>query len=141
MPDMLQRRTGKPVREGDSKREVGDEEFMSLAKDEAKARMLRKMMQNLAEGDTKDPLTQLARDVMSGRSSIQDAVRDAPQDESLVLRFESFQGSWDTMSENDKWTAERAANAYLDEQRREIVAERDTAARTGTTPPRHSARG
>jgi hypothetical protein len=120
-------------------REVGDEEFMSLAKDEAKARMLRKMMQNLAKGDAGDPLTELAKDVMSGRQGIREAIQNAPQDESLAAKFESFQQGWDAMSETDRLNAEREGAKYLQEQRQEITAERELAERTRTTPPRHSA--
>ncbi|MFJ6750750.1 hypothetical protein ACIQNI_21570 [Streptomyces sp. NPDC091266] len=122
-------------------REVGDEEFMSLAKDEAKARMLRKMMKNLAKGESGDPLTELAKDVMSGRQGIREALNNAPQDESLAVRFETFQQRWDAMSEADRLDAEREGAKYLQEQRQEITAEREMAERKQTTPPRHSAGG
>ncbi|MFJ8674231.1 hypothetical protein [Streptomyces sp. NPDC093589] len=122
-------------------REVGDEEFMSLAKDEAKARMLRKMMKNLTKGESGDPLTELAKDVMSGRQGIREALNNAPQDESLAVRFETFQQRWDAMSEADRLDAEREGAKYLQEQRQEITAEREMAERKRTTPPRHSAGG
>ncbi|WP_310726526.1 hypothetical protein [Streptomyces sp. N2A] len=121
-------------------REVGDEEFMSLARDEAKARMLRKIMQNLSRGNEGDPLTEMARDVMSGRKGIREAIREAPQDESLLVRFETFQQRWDSLSESDRLAAEREARSYLEEQRQEIVTEREASQRASSTPPRHSAR-
>ncbi|MCF3177203.1 hypothetical protein IPZ61_28290 [Streptomyces sioyaensis] len=113
---------------------------MVLTKDEAKARMLRKMMQNLSQGSSGDPLTELAKDVLTGRKGIREAIQEVPQDESLVTKFETFQQRWDAMSESDRLAAEREAGNYLEEQRQEIVAERDTARQANATPPRHSAR-
>ncbi|ARF55779.1 hypothetical protein [Streptomyces gilvosporeus] len=129
------------MQNGSEPREVGDVEFMGLARDEAKARMLRKIMQNLSKGDADDPLTELARDVMSGRRGIREALDTMPRDESLDTRFDAFQQRWDAMSESDRLAAERESTAYLAEQHREIRAEREAAGHTGTTPPRHRARG
>ncbi|WP_328690634.1 hypothetical protein OHT20_09705 [Streptomyces caniferus] len=121
----------------ESQREVGDAEFVGLAKDEARARMLRKMMKNLAEGDERDPLAAMARDVVSGRRGIREAVDGLPRNESLEARFDTFQQRWDAMSESERLAAERESSQYLEEQRREIRAEREAAGHPGAVPPRH----
>lgn len=120
-----------------NEREVGDAEFMGLAKDEARARMLRKMLKNLAQGGGRDPLAAMARDVMSGRRGIREAIDGLPRSESLEVRFETFQQRWDAMSESERLAAERESSQYLDERRREIRAEREAAGRPGAAPPRH----
>ncbi|MGW1372696.1 hypothetical protein ACWD6P_00225 [Streptomyces sp. NPDC002446] len=125
------------MQSNDHHREVGDAEFMGLAKDEARARMLRKMLKNLAQGDERDPLAAMARDVMSGRRGIRDAIDDLPRNESLEGRFDRFQQRWDAMSESERLAAERQSSQYLDEQRREIMTEREQSGRHGATPPRH----
>ncbi|MFF3748489.1 hypothetical protein [Streptomyces kronopolitis] len=117
-----------------SQREVGDAEFMGLAKDEARARLLRKMMKNLAQGDDGDPLAAMARDVMSGRRGIREAIDGLPRNESLEARFDTFQQRWDAMSESERLAAERESSQYLDEQRREIRAERESAGRPNAAP-------
>ncbi|MFE1763574.1 hypothetical protein ACFW81_05065 [Streptomyces angustmyceticus] len=110
---------------------------MDLAKDEARARMLRKMLKNLAQGDERDPLAEMARGVMSGRQGIREAIDGLPRNESLEVRFDAFQQRWDAMSESERLAAERESSAYLEEQRREIKAEREAAQRSDVTPPRH----
>ncbi|WP_406481480.1 hypothetical protein [Streptomyces platensis] len=121
----------------ENEREVGDAEFMDLAKDEARARMLRKMLKNLAQGDGGDPLAEMARDVVSGRQGIREAIDGLPRNESLETRFDTFQQRWDAMSESERLAAEREGSQYLDEQRREIQAEREAAAGRHAAPSRH----
>ncbi|MFG2094775.1 hypothetical protein [Streptomyces sp. NPDC048612] len=125
------------MQSNENQREVGDVEFMDLAKDEARARMLRKMLKNLAQGDERDPLAEMARGVMTGRRGIREAIDGLPRDESLEVRFDNFQQRWDAMSESERLAAERESAEFLEEQRREIKAERESAGRWDATPPRH----
>ncbi|MDI9830827.1 hypothetical protein [Streptomyces sp. KAU_LT] len=129
----------------DGERRACDEEFISMGRDPAVARLLRKQLETLADGRAGAVLAEMAKEVLSGRISLRDAVRVGPYEHELLAVADRFGRQWDEMSELDRSQAESEGARVLNQQREEIHEEErrgradDRAGRGPST--RHSARG
>lgn len=125
--------------------EVGDEEFLDIAKDPARARALRKSLQRLA--DSKDEtLREMAREVLAGRVGLRQAMRTGAYREALHERAQAGMRAYEQMSAEERSAAEAEGQRQLDEYQKEIdreraerQGERGTGRRSGPAP--HQARG
>ncbi|MEV6027954.1 hypothetical protein [Streptomyces sp. NPDC052036] len=125
--------------------EVGDEEFLDIAKDPARARALRKSLQRLA--DSKDEtLREMAREVLAGRVGLRQAMRTGAYREALQDRARTGMRAYEQMSAEERSAAEAQGLRQLDEYQQEIdreQAERQEErgrGKRGTSAP-HQARG
>ncbi|GAB7030636.1 hypothetical protein AB0G35_25035 [Streptomyces sp. NPDC021749] len=120
---------------------VGDDEFVPITRDPAMARVLRKQLEALADGKGGDVLAEMAREVLSGRIGLRDAVRVGAYEEELVRNIDKFQHKWDEMSAEERSQAEKEGTRFLQEQRAEIEQERRERARGTQAKSRHDAGG
>ncbi|MFG2399087.1 hypothetical protein [Streptomyces lydicus] len=123
----------------DSEPRVGDDEFVPLTRDPAMARMLRKQLEVLADGKGGEVLAEMAREVLSGRIGLREAVQVGAYEEELVRNVGSFQQKWDEMSAEERAHAEKEGARFLQEQRAEIEQERRERGREAQAKSRHSA--
>lgn len=125
-----------------TEREVGDGEFLDIAKTPAQARSLRRALQKMAEGGAGGTLQEMAREVLTGRVGLRDAMNNSSYREALSERtrqgFEAVSG----MSDSDRMAAEQEGQRQLDEYQQEIDEEEQQhhAGESGRTQ-RHSGRG
>ncbi|MFE4575246.1 hypothetical protein [Streptomyces chartreusis] len=128
----------------DDEPRVGDEEFISIARDPAMARMLRKQLESLADGKAGAVLTEMAKEVLSGRIGLREAVRVGAYEQELLASAEKFERKWNELSEQEKSQAEAEGARLLREQQDEIDQERreqqEQSARPGVQS-RHSGKG
>lgn len=127
-----------------AEREVGDEEFLDVAKDPARARALRKSLKRLAEDDRGGALQEMAREVLAGRIGLREAVSNTAYREALSERARSGFQALGEMSEADRRAAEEEGRRQLDAYQREIDEERRRQredGRSGRSNPRHDGRG
>jgi hypothetical protein len=103
---------------------VGDEEFISIARDPAVARLLRKQLESLTDGRAGDVLAEMAREVLTGRIGLRDAVRVGAYEQDLLASAEKFEHKWDEMSELEKSQAEAEGAKLVRQQQEEIDQER-----------------
>ncbi|WP_051741653.1 hypothetical protein [Streptomyces xylophagus] len=105
---------------------IGDADLMNLTGgDQARARSLRKALQKLADDRAPDdPLREMAREVLSGRTGLREAARVPSYAEALGDRMvQGFRG-YERLSLDERVNQEAAARAYLAEQAAEIDEER-----------------
>ncbi|MEV6741678.1 MULTISPECIES: hypothetical protein [unclassified Streptomyces] len=126
-------------------REVGDEEFLDIAKDPARARALRKSLQKLA-GSGDETLREMAREVLAGRVGLRQAMRTGAYREALHERATLGKRAYEQMSAEERRAAEAEGQRQLDEYQKEIdreQAERQGERGTGKkgTAARHHSRG
>ncbi|MFF9477263.1 hypothetical protein [Streptomyces sp. NPDC014733] len=124
-----------PERDDDPR--VGDEEFLPITRDPAMARLLRKQLEVLADGKAGEVMQEMAREVLSGRIGLREAVRVGAYEEELVKHVDTFRGKWDEMSEAERAHAEREGAKFLEEQREEIAREREERTRASREKSRH----
>ncbi|MEU6576992.1 hypothetical protein [Streptomyces sp. NPDC046805] len=121
--------------------EVGDEEFLDIAKTPAKARALRKSLQRLA-GSEDETLREMARDVLAGRVGLRQAMRTGAYREALHERASVGMRAYEGMSAAERRAAEvegeRQLDAYQEEIDREKAERQQAAGRSG--PARHEGR-
>ncbi|MER5452202.1 hypothetical protein ABT065_42340 [Streptomyces sp. NPDC002764] len=102
---------------------VGDEEFLDIAKDPARARALRKSLQRLA--DSRDEtLREMAREVLAGRIGLRQAARNGAYREALSEGAKAGMRAYDRMSAEERLAAEAEGRRQLDECQGEIDRER-----------------
>jgi len=106
-----------------AEREVGDEEFLDIAKDPARARALRKSLQKLA-GSNDETLKEMARDVLAGRVGLREAMRTGVYREALHEKAKMGMRAYEQMSAEERSAAEAQGQVQLDEYQREIDRER-----------------
>jgi hypothetical protein len=93
--------------------------------DQARARSLRKALQKLADDRAPDdPLREMAREVLSGRTGLREAARVPSYAEALGDRMVQGFREYDRLSLDERVNQEAAARAYLAEQAAEIDEER-----------------
>ncbi|WP_030239450.1 MULTISPECIES: hypothetical protein [unclassified Streptomyces] len=131
--------SGRGDTSGPSERQVGDEEFLDIAGSQAEARLLRKALQQLSDGGAGQALQEMAREVLSGRMGLREAVSQGAYGGELIDKTESFRRDWESMSDREREELAEHGRQLIDEERREIEAERREAdsGRSG----RHSGRG
>ncbi|MER5937477.1 hypothetical protein ABT121_09180 [Streptomyces sp. NPDC001928] len=135
--------TGRDSTQDDEPR-VGDEEFISVARDPAMARLLRKQLESLADGRAGAVLTEMAKEVLSGRIGLREAVRVGAYEQELLATAEKFERKWNEMSEQEKSQAEAEGARLLREQQDEIDQERRDQQQHSAGPgpqSRHSSKG
>jgi vacuolar-type H+-ATPase subunit I/STV1 len=103
--------------------EVGDEEFLDIAKDPARARALRKSLQRLA-GSGDETVREMAREVLAGRVGLRQALRTGAYREALHERAEIGMRAYEQMSAEERSAAEAEGLRQLDEYQEEIDRER-----------------
>ncbi|MFJ5535374.1 hypothetical protein [Streptomyces sp. NPDC093261] len=125
--------------------QVGDEEFLDIAKDPARARALRKSLQRLA--DSKDEtLREMAREVLAGRVGLRQAVRTRAYREALQEKAGMGMRAYERMNAEERSAAEAQGLMQLDAYQKEIDQERVERrvergrGKRGTSAP-HEARG
>ncbi|MFE7272664.1 hypothetical protein [Streptomyces sp. NPDC057623] len=127
---------------GDQPR-VDDEEFVSIARDPALARLLRKQLESLADGRAGAVLAEMAKEVLSGRIGLREAVQVGSYEQELLATAENFERKWDEMSELEKSQAEAEGVKLLRQQQEEIDQELRDRQDEASGPKRagHSANG
>ncbi|MFJ2892924.1 hypothetical protein ACIO53_43565 [Streptomyces sp. NPDC087305] len=105
---------------------IGDADLMNITGgDQARARSLRKALQKLAHDRAPDdPLREMAREVLSGRTGLREAARVPSYAEALGDRMVQGFRKHDSLSPGERAAQEAAARAYLAEQAAEIEEER-----------------
>ncbi|MFJ7903852.1 hypothetical protein ACIQ6V_25730 [Streptomyces sp. NPDC096198] len=125
--------------------ELGDEEFLDIARDPARARALRKSLQRLAESKD-ETVREMAREVLAGRVGLRQAMRTGAYREALHEGAVRGMRAYEQMSAEERSAAESEGMRQLDMNRAEIDRERversgeRERARTGGSAP-HQARG
>ncbi|MEU6147594.1 hypothetical protein ABZ848_45505 [Streptomyces sp. NPDC047081] len=110
-------------------KQVGDSEFMDIAKDPAEARAMRKALQQIAGGGAGEALKEMAKEVLSGRVGLRQATQTSGYTDALAEKVQPFREQWDAMSETERQSRAAEGQRALDEYRREIEEERLTAQR------------
>jgi len=108
----------------DDERRVGDEEFLSIARDPALARLLRKQLESLTDGRAGAALAEMAKEVLSGRIDLREAVKVGAYEQELLASADKFMQKWDEMSDQEKSQAEAEGAMLLRQQQDEIDQER-----------------
>ncbi|MFE5870500.1 hypothetical protein ACFQ6V_17905 [Streptomyces roseifaciens] len=103
---------------------VGFEEFVAPGRSADRARVLHGMLQRLAAGSGGDALQEMAREVLTGRIGLRDAVRVGTYAEALGEGVRALSAAWRALPEE-----ERAR--YAEEARRTLDAPRGD----GAVPP------
>ncbi|MCF3104959.1 hypothetical protein IPZ58_25710 [Streptomyces roseoverticillatus] len=103
---------------------VGFEEFVTRGRSADRARALHSALQRLAGGCAGDVLQEMARDVLTGRVGLRDAVRVGAYAEALGEGTRALRTAWQALPEE-----ERARR--LDEARRALAP---PASGPGTSP-------
>ena len=105
---------------------IGDADLMNITGgDQTRARSLRKALQKLADDRAPDdPLREMAREVLSGRTGLREAARVPSYAEALGDRMVQGFREYDRLPLDERVNQEAAARAYLAEQTAEIEEER-----------------
>jgi hypothetical protein len=110
----------------DEERQIGDADLMGVAHDQVRARALRKSLQRLAENpSTSGALREMAREVLSGRIGLREALRVGAYSEALGERIAQARQEYEQQSPEERERQRAAAEDFLDEQRAEIERERE----------------
>ena len=125
-------------------RQIGDADLMDIARDEARARALRKSLQRLADNPSgNSALQEMAREVLSGRVGLREALRVGAYSDALGERIAQARQEYEQQSPEERERQRAEAERYLEAQRAEIEQERQEAAeRSGAAQrqTRHSGR-
>ncbi|MEW2402682.1 hypothetical protein [Streptomyces sp. NPDC046862] len=123
-------------------RQIGDADLMDIARDEARARALRKSLQRLADNSSGNPaLQEMAKEVLSGRTGLREALRVGAYSEALGERIAQARREYEEQSPEERERQRAEAERYLEDQRAEIEQERQEAAersRAAQQRARHS---
>jgi hypothetical protein len=107
--------------------EVGDEEFIAIARDPARARALRETLRKLARaggGSGDGALREMAREVLAGRVGLREAMQVGPYREALRERAGAGARAYEDMSAAERAAAEAEGRRRLEAYREEIDRER-----------------
>ncbi|MFG2094970.1 hypothetical protein [Streptomyces sp. NPDC048612] len=125
----------------ESEKQINESEFEEVTKDPAAARALRKSLETLAGGGAGDTLKEMAREVLSGRIGIREAVNVPAYSEALIANTQSARDEWTAMSDSERESRADEGERYLEEQRNEIEEEcrsRPLGGKSSQRKPRHS---
>jgi hypothetical protein len=119
-------------------RRIGDADLMDIARDEAQARALRKSLQRLADSPSAGgALQEMAREVLSGRVGLREALRVGAYSDALGERIAQARQEYEQQSPEERERQRAEAQRYLEAQRAEIEQERrESAERSGTVQRR-----
>ncbi|MCX4829793.1 hypothetical protein OG746_13740 [Streptomyces sp. NBC_01016] len=122
--------------------QVGDEEFLDIAREPARARALRSSLQRLAQGGGGEVVQEMAKEVLAGRVGLREAMQNSACREALSDRVRDGFRALEELPPDARHAAEdegrRRLTTYqdeIDEERRQ----RGGAAREAG--PRHDGRG
>lgn len=125
-------------------RQIGDADLMDIARDEVRARALRKSLQRLADSPSAGgALQEMAREVLSGRVGLREALRVGAYSDALGERVAQARQEYEQQSPEERDRQRAEAERYLEAQRAEIEQEHQEAAeRSGAAQhqARHSGR-
>lgn len=127
-----------------NEREIGDADLTDITGgDEARARALRKTLQKLARSsEAGAPLQEMAREVLSGRIGLREAMRVNAYAEALGERVAEGRRAYEALPPEELERRQEEARRYLDAQREEIEEERrGPHGGSSDGPPRHSGGG
>ncbi|MEE4490197.1 hypothetical protein [Streptomyces sp. BE230] len=106
--------------------EVGDADFLEFTRDQARARALRKQLQQLAGGGAGGVLKEMAQELLSGRVGLREAMRVPAYSEALGERVRAFREDWEQMSPEEQEAQKEGAHRFIEAQKEEIEMERTT---------------
>ncbi|MFG2192540.1 hypothetical protein [Streptomyces sp. NPDC048639] len=124
-------------------RQIGDADLTDITRgDEVRARALRKTLQKLAGSEQAGPaLQEMAREVLSGRTGLRDAMRNGSYAEALGERVAQARQAYEQLPPDELERQKEEAQRFLDAQREEIEEERRERGGSGPgRPPRHDGR-
>jgi hypothetical protein len=124
----------------DEERQIGDADLMDITHDEVRARALRKSLQRLADSQSGNgALQEMAREVLSGRIGLREALRIGPYSEALGERIAQAREEYEQQSPEEREQQRAEALRYVEAQREEIEQERQEQ-QTTRSSSRHSGR-
>ncbi|MEU4212026.1 hypothetical protein AB0F13_18800 [Streptomyces sp. NPDC026206] len=94
--------------------EVGYEEFLAPGRDREQARVVHKALQHLAAGGAGDVLQEMAREVLSGRVGLREAVRVGAYADALGEHAHVARRAWEDMPEEQRERSLAEARRSLD---------------------------
>lgn len=106
-----------------SEPEVGDSEFQGVTRDQIQARALRKQLQQLVGGGAGDVLQEMAREILSGRVGLREAMRVTAYADALGERVRAFREAWERMTPEEREEQQKEAERFLEAQHQEIEQE------------------
>ncbi|MEU6098278.1 hypothetical protein [Streptomyces sp. NPDC047079] len=125
----------------DEERRIGDADLMDITHDEVRARALRKSLQRLADSQGGNgALQEMAREVLSGRIGLREALRVGAYSEALGERVAQARQEYEQQSPEEREQQRAEAARYLEAQREEIEQERQQQAARPGPGARHSGR-
>ncbi|MEU9122279.1 hypothetical protein AB0C96_20850 [Streptomyces sp. NPDC048506] len=104
---------------------VDESEFLDMSGDPAQARLLRKSLEQIARGGAGEALTEMARDVLSGRIGLRAAMDVSAYSEPAIEQAQAFKAEqWDALSQRERDDLVTEGEKLVEEQRRELAEER-----------------
>ncbi|WP_146104650.1 hypothetical protein [Streptomyces cinnamoneus] len=97
-----------------SESEVGYEEFLSRGRDHAQAQVVHKALQHLATGGDDDVLREMAREVLSGRIGLREAMRVGAYADALGEHVQPVRAAWEQMPQAEREQYTHEARQLLD---------------------------
>ncbi|NED85063.1 hypothetical protein G3I76_33895 [Streptomyces sp. SID11233] len=104
--------------------EVGDADFLEFTPDQARARALRKQLQQLSSGGAGEVLKEMAKELLSGRIGLREAMRVPAYSEALGERVRTFREDWEQMSPEEQEEQREGARRFIEAQNEEIEREK-----------------
>ncbi|WP_274561974.1 hypothetical protein [Streptomyces spiramyceticus] len=126
----------------ESTRRVDESEFLEMSGQcPAQARVLRKSLEELASGRGGDALKEMAREVLSGRTSLRDAVNISAYSDQLVAQAAPMAEKWAALSEAEREALAAEGERSMAEEQGRIDEERRAAPGDSGKKSRHDGRG
>ncbi|MBT2505935.1 hypothetical protein J7I98_08515 [Streptomyces sp. ISL-98] len=126
----------------ESTRRVDESEFLEMSgQDPAQARVLRKSLEELASGRGGDALKEMAREVLSGRTSLRDAVNISAYSDQLVAQAAPMAEKWAALSEAEREALAAEGERSMAEEQGRIDEERRASPDDSGKKSRHDGRG
>ncbi|MET8679864.1 hypothetical protein ABZW18_20355 [Streptomyces sp. NPDC004647] len=122
-------------------RQIGDADLTNITGgDEVRARALRKTLQKLAGSEQAGgALQEMAREVLSGRVGLREAMRVNSYAEALGERVAQARQAYEELPPEELERQQEEARRFLEAQREEIEEERrEERGGSSGRPPRHS---
>ncbi|GAA0496025.1 hypothetical protein ACFQ2B_24450 [Streptomyces stramineus] len=91
-----------------SEREVGYEEFLAPGRDEEQARDVHRALRRMADGSAGEVLREMAREVLSGRTGLREAMRVGAYADALADGVQGARREWERLpaADRERLTAE-----------------------------------
>ncbi|MDQ8701996.1 hypothetical protein RCO28_05755 [Streptomyces sp. LHD-70] len=126
----------------DPEKRFDDSELLDMSQgDPAQARLLRKSLETLAAGHGGDALKEMAREVLSGRSSLREAANVSAYSEGLIEQARPMTEKWASMSDVEREEVAAEGRRAIAAEQEQIDGERREAAAEAAKKQRHDGRG